>query len=221
MKKTALISTLIVGVSILTVLSAYAQAFRQGSILLGVTEGSTTSAYSTSNDALPAHPSSTENINGTRDPFTIEYGLTNRIGMGFTSGSDIYFVNPVAFYGSDISATTIKTVTTEFTLNLSYHFYVSKRNDLSFTGSVGTSSVGINGYTGDLKYQYLANGNILRFGLHARHYFWRRLGVLAMLTTFSSTNSPEHVSGSTFGNNSSTAIKGTAAEFGLCLRLRH
>jgi hypothetical protein len=221
MKKTVFISALIAGITFLTVKSVDAQAFRQGSILFGVTEGSTNSVYSTSNDALPAHPSSKENINGTRDPFTIEYGITNRIGVGFTSGSDIYYVNPVAFYRSDISATTIKTITTEFTFNLSYHFYVSQRNDLSLTGSFGTSSVGINGYTGDLKYQYLANGNIFRLGLHARHYFWRRLGVLAMLTTFSSANSPEHVTGNTFGNNSSTSIKGTAAEFGLCLRLRH
>lgn len=203
------------------IVPAYSQSFRKGSILIGLTEGSTTSTFSTGGDLNPAYPVHHEPIDGVRDPLSFEYGISNHWGIGINAGGDIFIINPNTFYGTRGLPTQVKAITSEFTLDASYHFFVNQRNDLSITGSLGTSSVSIKGGSDDGKYQYGANGGILRIGIHARHYFCRRIGVLGMLTSYSSTYSPKAAEGNTFGNNYSTSVKGYAVEFGLCLRVRH
>ena len=207
MKNTNLFIAALLICTVALIVPAHAQAFKKGSLLIGLSEGSTHSVYSTGDDN-PIQPIHTEPIHGVRDPLSLEYGLSNRLGIGITSGNDIFLVNPYKFYGADVSAAQMKANTSEFTIDLSYHFYVSKRNDLSLTTSFGSASVSMKGVTGDSKYQYLANGNILRFGLHARHYFCKRFGVLGMLTAYSSNCTTKDVQGNTFGNNYSTGIKG-------------
>lgn len=202
------------------IVPAHSQAFRKGSLLIGLTEGSTSSTYSAGSDNS-VHPIYCEPIHGVRDPLSLEYGITNHWGIGINAGGDIFNVDPNSFYGTRGLPTNVKAITSEFTLDASYHFFVTQRNDLSLTASIGSSSVSIKGGENDNKYQYLANGSLLRFGIHARHYFCKRVGVIAMLTTYSSACSPKFIAGNTFGNNYSTAIKGYAFECGLCFRLRH
>ena len=187
---------------------AQTKAFRKGSILVGLSEGSTRSFYSTMNDASPWQIGPNQSLHGQRDPLSFEYGITDHWGIGFNSGNDLFNINPNSFYGTDAFTGAAKATTSEFTLDLSYHFYIAEKNDLSLTGSFGSSSVSLTGNSGEAKYQYLANGNIVRLGIHARHYFCKRMGVLAILSTYSSGNSTLNVSGNTFGNIYSTSIKG-------------
>src|ERR1035437_3306807 len=180
LKHTTLITSTFLLCTLAFIVPAHSQAFKKGSLLVGLTEGSTSSVYSVGENNNPVR---NEPIHGVRDPLSLEYGITNHWGIGISMGTDIFNINPNSFYGTDgLPVTGVKSTTSELTLDASYHFYVSKRNDLSLTASVGSSSVSIKGNNGDSKYQYTANGGIMRFGIHARHYFCKRIGVIGMLT---------------------------------------
>src|SRR6476469_843484 len=69
------------------------QAFRKGSLLISLSEGATYSHFTTRNDNPYNDGKSTEQINGDRDPLIVEYGLTDRWGIGLSSGGDIYHMN--------------------------------------------------------------------------------------------------------------------------------
>ena len=194
---------------------AQSLAFHKGSFIIGVSEGSTAADYGTNDGMHQAH----HYIDGERDPLTLEYGISKHWGVGINIGGDIFKVNPTVFYGIDGLASDTKAITSEFTLDANYHFFVTKRTDLSLVGSFGTSSVSLKGDNLDQSYQYIATGGIVRLGLHAKYYFWKRLGVQAMYSIYSANNnSTKDVKGNTFGNNYSTTLKGRALEFGFVFR---
>lgn len=196
--------------------TGYSQAFRKHSFVIGVSEGSTFSHYST---FTAEGPVSEEPIHGVRDPFTLEFGLTNKWGIGVNMGNDIFDIDPSRFYGTDAYTTANKSVTSEFTLDLHYHFFVTQKTDLSMVGSFGSSSVTMKEKVKDADGLYSASGNIVRCGLVAKYYFWKHLGVQGMLTSYSANcSTPIKDSPSTFGKGYSTSIRGTAIEFGLCYR---
>lgn len=196
--------------------SLQAQAFHKGTFLIGLSEGKTWSGYRTEG---PEHQGLDQHLCGERDPITLEYGFSNRWGFGINMGADIFTINPAAFYASDILKTEAQAVTSEFTVDAHYHFFVTDNTDLSVVGSLGGSSITIKGKNNDLAYQYIAGGGIVRLGLHAKYYFWKRLGVQVMASIYSSNNSPQNVKGNTFGNLTNTSVKGKAIEFGPCFRL--
>ncbi|MGZ4073443.1 MAG: hypothetical protein ACXVDZ_08010, partial [Bacteroidia bacterium] len=158
---------------------------------------------------------------GTRDPFIIEYGITNRIGIGLTSGNDIFNVNSSKFYGFTTSDNNlVKTKTSEFTFDSNYHFFVTKRLDLSVCGSFGLFGVDFHGKQnsdGNV-YNYSANGGIVRGGLRVHYYFYKSLGAFGMVSTYAGSCSPNDASKTTVATNTSTKIKGQAIEAGLCYR---
>ncbi len=204
-----------------------AQAFKRGCLLVSISEGSTTANYTTTN-SNPANNSESSRISqihsadmdGIRDPLFIEFGLSNRWGIGLSSGNDLFTINPLPYYGfklSDNKPVTAKT--SEFTFDVNYHFYTRKRVDMSLYTSLGSFGVAFSGKDGENSYNYNAKGGIIRAGIKARYYFWKRLGALAMVSTYSANASTDGIKGITVGNNTSTAIKGTALEFGLCFRI--
>jgi hypothetical protein len=75
------------------------------------------------------------------------------------------------------------------------------------------------GNNSDISCQYTANGAILRTGIRARYYFFRRLGAFAMLSSYAAGSSSQGIKGNTVANNYTTCIKGTALEMGLCFRV--
>ncbi|HEV7231226.1 MAG TPA: hypothetical protein VGO45_07860 [Bacteroidia bacterium] len=200
---------------------ANAQAFKRGSFVVNLSEGSTNAKYSTSVGVhtLESENGGTGEIVGARDPLTIEYGLSNRWGIGSSWGTDFYYLNPAAYYGFHVSGNKVKATTDEYTINGSYHFFVSKRIDLAAVTSFGTLSVALKGADNDFSYQYKASGAIFRLGLHARYYVYKRIGILAMLTTYTSSCSTQGIKGNTVGSGYSTGISGNAVEFGLCYRV--
>ena len=212
-------------------------AFQRGSLMVSVSEGSTIASYKTNyqgssavtpgryknggieNDGAPFHGGCTD---GVRDPLIIEYGITNKISLGMTSGNDIFTVDPAQFYGftlSDHSA--IKTKTAELTFDGSYHFFVNKRLDLSAFGGLGFFSVNFSGQdvSDSKEYSYTANGSMARGGLRARYYFWKRLGAFGQISSYAGECSPKNVKeGNTLNGTYSTRISGSAIEAGLCYR---
>lgn len=197
-----------------------AQCFRKGSLLVSISEGATKASYSTSDisDATPK-PVKQKCIDGIRDPLILEFGLSNRWGIGLTQGNDIFTVNSNDFYGfSTSNSGNIDTKTNEFTVDVSYHVFVSKKLDLSVVSSAGVFSVNFKG--NDNWYNYQSNGTIVRVGTRARYYFYKRLGAFGMVSTYNGKASPKDVKGndSRQGGNYSTHIHGFAVEMGLCYR---
>jgi len=198
---------------------AAAQAFRKGSLLVSLTEGTTWSKYSTRNTNAGSDVMHSDNINGDRDPLTVEYGLSDKWGIGLNMGGDLFKVDPNKFYGFETSHHYVTAIMSEFTIDGNYHFFVTKRLDLSAFASVGVSSVSFKGNDGDHAYKYESGGLLGRTGMKAKYYFFRRLGATAMLSAFSTKCSTEDVKDNTVGQGYSTTIKGAALEFGLCYRI--
>ncbi|HWY35151.1 MAG TPA: hypothetical protein VNX68_10935, partial [Nitrosopumilaceae archaeon] len=155
-----------------------AQAFRKGSLSLNLTEGSTYSTYSTYN-MRGTKPELVNQcyIHGVRDPLSLEFGLSNRWGIGFSLGNDIFKVNPVSFYNLRTSTPTVKAYTTEVTIDAAYHFLVTNKADISVYGSLGHSGIMIKNSDKESPYQYSAGGGMIRLGVKARYYFYNRLGI--------------------------------------------
>ncbi len=201
-------------------LSLNAQAYRKGSLLVSVSEGSTFANYTT-NDVSGSKPVLVNSrfMCGDRDPLIIEYGLSKRWGIGISTGTDIFRVNPSQFYGFSTSDNTVKVFTSEFTFDVNYHVFVNKRLDLSVFASTGIFGVNYKGSDGDVSYKHNSSGGILRFGTKARYYFWKRLGVFGMISSFTGNASPKNVKGNTVGKAYSTSVNGMAIEAGLCFRI--
>ncbi|MCW3085471.1 MAG: hypothetical protein JWP12_2837 [Bacteroidetes bacterium] len=220
-------------------------AFQKGSLMVSVSEGSTIANYKTNgtatssastttgtyrstgapmpiDDSHPTSPSCHHHCtDGTRDPFIIEYGITNKISLGITSGNDIFVVKPSAFYGFTLPEDqSVKVKTTELTFDGSYHFFVNRRLDLSAFAGLGHFSVNFNGKTASdaTAYNYTANGSIARGGLRVRYYFLYHLGVFGQISTYSGKCSPKNVKGNTVATDYTTKISGNAIEAGLCYR---
>lgn len=197
------------------------QAFRRGTLLLSISEGATWANYYTS-DISGGKPKTvcSKRMDGIRDPLFFEYGITNRFGIGMSTGADIFKVNASDFYGLNVREDNkVTALTSEFTFEGDYHVFTSKKWDVSLYSSFGLFSVNIKGSENDFSYKYSANGGILRTGARARYYFYKRFGALAMVSAYKATASPKNGKGNTFGNTYATTIKGWALEFGLCYRI--
>ncbi len=200
--------------------SVKAQSFHKGSFLISVSEGSTTANYTTrdlSKSGLPSFYKS--EVDGCRDPLIIEFGLTKKWGIGLSSGADIFQINPSRYYGFKLPGSPlVEVATSELTLDLNYHYLVNKKWDLSAFSSVGLFSVAFKGNVSDFNYNHKSQGGILRVGTKARYYFYKRLGVMGILSAYSGSASPKGNNENTVGTNAVTTITGRALEFGLCFR---
>jgi hypothetical protein len=202
----------------LTNIGVHAQSFKKGSLVISISEGATNGRFTTK-DVNSGHIVRDGNVGGDRDPLTIEYGITNKWGVGVNMGADIHHISP-AFYNLKVSTAKIDAITSELTVDANYHFFVTERTDLSAFGSIGVSSVFFKGTNGDKAYEYNAGGSIIRFGAKAKYYAFRRFGFLGMMSAYSSSCSPNQKKTSTESQAISTKIIGTALEFGLCYRVK-
>jgi hypothetical protein len=211
-------------VSCLLLLSAInpasAQAFRKGAFILNVSEGWTSGTLQTISPGETPKTIAIGHEGGTRDPFCLEYGISRHWGIGLSSGTDFYYIDPIKYYGFGASLNNAKVYTTDFTLDFGYHFMVTAKTDFSVVASFGGSSASMKGTDGDISYQYTAHGNVSRLALHARLYFGNHFGFLAMASIFAMSNSTKDVTNNTVGNGYTTTVCGTALEFGLCYRIK-
>ena len=216
-KQCIIIAGALVLFTIFSCMNASGQAFKKGSLLISMSEGYTNANYATTNTVNDGVAK--KNIDGDRDPLTVEYGLSKHWGVGLNLGGDILHINPSSFYGFSIPGNRAKVITSEITADVHYHFFVTKRVDLSALTSLGLSGVSITGNNGDGAYQYNAGGAIARVGGEARYYACKRFGFLGMLSAYSASYSTKGAKGNAVGNNYSTTISGYAVEFGICFRM--
>ena len=213
-------------VSIVTIILLFsfqntdAQCFRKGSLLISVTEGSTFANYKTS-DISESKPKVVNEafMMGERDPLVLEYAVSYRWGIGFSSGADIFKVNSNSFYGFSSGDQPLKITTSEFTFDVNYHVFVNKKLDLSIFTSAGAFSIAFKGNNSDMSYNHSSTGTIIRYGTRARYYFYKRLGAIGMISSYAANSSPKNVKGNTEAKNYSTSINGMAIEMGLCFRI--
>lgn len=205
-----------------------AQSFKKGSMILSLTEGTTRAIYRTQNsDRVSCIIESKEKtIDGVRDPFSFEYGISNKWGLGLSVGTDIFWVDNSMYMGRSYeNQPMIYSTTSEFTFDLHYHLLSTKRTDFSLYGSLGAFGVNFKeqykerGNTHDLEYK--GSGQIIRIGGKLRYYFWKRLGAMVMYSAYNgcANNYKKQTESNTYPSYK-TSILGTALEFGLCYRLR-
>lgn len=216
MKKFTIIASLVCAFA--TFGNAQDLAFHKGSFQINVTEGTTYGNYGTQNYGT-GEGVGFKYIVGCRDPFQLEYGVSNKIGIGISSGADYYYLNPTQFYGFNVSNNQIKAYTSEFTIDGSYHFFVTRKLDIAAVLSYGSSGVTFKGTdAGDNNYSYTSKGGMLRLGIHGRFYFGH-FGIVAMGSAFTESSNPVVAKGEA-GNHYSTSISGFAKEFGICYRFK-
>jgi len=206
-----------------------AQAFKKGAFLISISEGGVNAHYNTNNKSILADDINSKGsssphdyLKGIRDPLIIEYGITNRIGIGVSTGGDIWAINPQK-YGINAPEKEINILTKEFTFDLNYHLFVTRRVDWTIYGSVGGFSVFFNENFNAQKQNYYAEGHILRTGSLVRYYVFKRWAVLGMISLYDSKAAPKEEKSKPEENNLpydySTRIKGWAFEFGISFRI--
>lgn len=197
-----------------------AQSFKKGSLLVSLSEGSTTANYTT-RDLNKSNMQTIykSEVDGEREPLCIEFGLTNKWGIGLSSGTDIFKISPNRYYGFKLPNNEfLKVSTSEFTVDINYHYFVNRKLDLAAYSSIGLFSIVSKGQVSDVSYNHQSSGAIVRVGTKARYYFCKRIGIMGILSTYSGTASPKGIKENTVGNNTATTITGRALEFGLCFR---
>lgn len=196
--------------------NAMAQSFRKGTLLMAISEGETYADFSTRNTAASGDQKAVQkkHMCGIRDPFFFEYGITNRWGVGLSSGLDIFKVDKQTFYGMQ-GAGQVEVLAAEQTFDINYHLFSSKRFDLSLFGSAGMFNVSFK----DNSNRYKTFGGIVRTGTRARYYFYRNIGVLAMFSTYTASCTPKFNDETNVARKYNTTLSGCAIEFGLCYKL--
>jgi hypothetical protein len=162
----------------------------------------------------------------------MEYGLTDKIGIGFSKGGETYYVDANKYYSANVAddSKQMWARTAYFTADISYHPFVTRRIDISVFASTGFFGLYGSCYkTGpyDLNakplYTYDGSGVTLRTGVRSRFYFSKRFGFMANIYSFSGlakektkpnpvTDQPNHTGYYSF-------LNGIGIEYGICFRI--
>jgi len=173
-------------------------------------------------------------LNAQIDPIITEYGLTNKIGLGFSKGGDNFDVNVNKFYRQNLPEDTYNNMmwvsTKYFTFDASYHYFNTKRLDLSVFSGVGYYKLsGNNGYSDSSltyhgpSFSYNAHGGVIRSGARVRWYFSKRFGFMANVYAYKAfVREPykrNFVSDANGSGGFSTTLTGVGSELGICFRI--
>jgi hypothetical protein len=214
------------------------KAFQKGSLMVSISEGSIFAKYKTDYSGASSNTTGTYKSNGviddsqkpashgectpgTRDPLILEYGVSNKISLGVTSGADIFMIDPSKFYGFKLTdGNKVKVTTGELTFDGSYHFLVNKRLDMSAFAGLGGFNVSYKGkdVSDSQPYSYNAHGSMARAGVRVRYYFFHKFGVFGQISSYSGKCTPRDVKGKKLDSGYTTKISGSAIEAGLCYR---
>jgi hypothetical protein len=207
------------------------RAFYKKCLVSSITGGPSTAVFTTrSDDGQKVHR---ERVNGMIDPLIMEYGITDKVGVGFSLGGENYNLNAKDFYRAKLpDANEYMTASTKyFTLDYSYHPFVTKRIDVSLFGAAGYFKVQGTSYQFSEDYcapptelySYKGHGAVIRAGVRSRIYFSKRFGFMAMAYGFNGMvkekQKPNPVSDQVNNTGHYTSLLGGGFEFGLCFRI--
>lgn len=178
---------------------------------------------------------------GVIDPFIMEFGLNNKLGIGFSSGGETYGINVNDYYKAEMpeGMQFMNAQTKYLTLDLSYHPLVTKRMDISLFGAAGYFKVSgtASGFMMDgtidqntmyctpptKTFSYNGKGAVVRTGVRSRFYFTKRFGFMAMAYAFNGyvkeKQKPNPISDQKNNTGYGTMITGAGLEFGICFRI--
>ncbi len=233
MRKNRILSiTLVLTLTLVATAQEGPKAFHKYCVITSVTGGPSKVLYETkASDGTPIH---SEVLDANIDPTITEYGLTDKIGLGITRGSDNLSVNTNKFYRQNISEELnehMMAISTKYyTFDVSYHYFTTKRFDFSVFGSAGYFKVMGATYGQNYQldcpqalYSYHGRGGVIRTGARARWYFSKRWGLMAMIYGYKGfikePNRPNPISDAKSSGSISTSLTGIGSEFGICLRL--
>ena len=204
-------------------------AFYKGCLVTSITRGPSKAIYTTASDYKKQ--SHEEVLRGKIDPLIMEYGITDKIGVGFSLGGENYDVNVNDFYGAKLpSDKEVMTSSTKYlTADVSYHPLVTKKLDVSVFGAMGSYKVSGSiyqydncGYAGKNLFRYNGKGAVARAGIRTRLYLTKRLGVMAMAYAFGGMVNEKaktaDISDGIKPARYSTTLKGMGMEFGVSYR---
>ncbi len=206
-------------------------AFYKRCLVTSITGGPSSALYTTrTNDGRPSH---SDRLTGSIDPIIMEYGITNRLGIGFSHGGETYYVNANDFYNANVQEGSeyMFSTTKYLTLDLSYHPFVTKRLDLALFTGIGYYNVSGSCYNNNFDdkwsmpalYNYNGRGAVARVGVRSRFYLTKRFGVMGLLYAFNGyakeKQKPNTVSDAVNNSSYSTSLTGVGAELGICYRL--
>ncbi len=201
--------------------NADAQAFRKGSLVFTFSEGATWTNYRTTTTEGDKNVYKNVTAQGNRVPLALEYGVSDRWGVDLMIASDIYSIDPDRMYNYVWAPSRINTVMGEISTNMNYHCVVTKRFDLAPFGGVGLAGVNFTVRDDGKEYDYKCGGTIVRAGVKAKYYMFKRVGVMGMVSFFSAhcitTGEQPGYTGEKHPN--ATTITGGAAEIGMCYRI--
>ena len=220
---------------LLMVLGALAQApkaFYKYCVVTSITLGPGKAFYTTrSDDGKKVH---SELLDASIDPLITEYGLTDKIGLGLSRGGENFNVDVNKFYKQNIPEDTYGNMmwasTKYLTFDASYHYFTTKRLDLSFFCGLGYYKLsGTAGNTNpDMQYQdplftYNAKGGVIRSGARVRWYFSKRFGFMSMIYGYKGLVKEPYkrspISDAKGSGGFSTTLTGAGYEMGICFRI--
>lgn len=199
-----------------------AQTFKKGTLLIGISEGSTWARYTTS-DFYTKQVINDEIVKGDRDPLQIEYGISHKWGIAVSFGNDIFKIKPKESYHYNYSDV-MKSKTRESVVEINYHFYTQHKWDLAVFGGLGSFKVELFDNNSkclkDAKISY-DKGGIVRYGLKARYYVFNRFSVLGMLSMFGAASHSGQLKSNTDVpvQRIETRVSGITLEFGLSYKI--
>jgi hypothetical protein len=206
------------------------KAFYKGCLVTSITGGPSRVLFTTFDNE--GRKVNSDMSRGVIDPFIMEYGINDKLGVGFSRGGENYNINANKFYNADVSESDAMMMasTKYLTADLSYHLYSTKRFDVSLFGSLGYFKVlgdcyalsDTSCYTTSV-YKYEGKGAIIRGGVRSRYYFSKRFGVMAMLYSFTGfakeKRKPSDPSDAVNTSGYSSLLTGGGLEFGICFRI--
>ncbi len=208
-------------------LTGFSQAFKQGAFLISASGGSVKAYYNTNNynpianDVSITQPQTKNSfMEGIRDPLFIEYGITNRIGIGIMAGGDVWKVDALKFYNINMPNNSVNLKTSELTFDVAYHTYVSNRIDWSVYSSFGYYEASFDDKQNESDYKYRGIGYIYRAGTSVRYYIFKRFAIMGLVSHFNSVGKPmaNDIEHNNLDRPYTTSIKGWAIEWGFSLR---
>lgn len=215
--------------------SSFAQQkkFHRGAILVSLSEGRTSTFLHTEGTSnVPVDGVGGQWQDGDRDPLTVEYGISDKLGLGFNLGTDILRVDPSKLFGFYTQSNSIQVFMSEMTADVHFHLVNTIKHDLSVFSSLGIASVDFSGndyqniyslpsteVAQSTHYNYHASGWIRRAGFKYKYYFGKRVGIMFMGSLFSANCTPEKKYLDQVAPIQ-TQLKGGAWELGPCFRFK-